>query len=152
MGGSFKWICSERQYADGLTKEATRQLLADRIHHGKTKFTWDPLYTAAKKKLSERNQSRGDFTTPNFNSISNNNTISKKFKERKGHPEGMDSIAEEEPMNVEETEKPSFGSYYADGDDVIEYVNAAKLKQVPAINPVEDEVPKNVEAIVLRGV
>ena len=49
LGGSFKWISSERQYADGLTKEATRQLLADRIRHGKTKFTWDPLYTRRRR-------------------------------------------------------------------------------------------------------
>ena len=150
LGGSFKWISSERQYADGLTKEATRQLLADRIRHGKTKFTWDPLYTAAKKKkLSERNQGRDEFTTSNLNSTYNNNPTSKNTKERKGQPEGLDLIAEEDPMNVEETEKPSFGSYYADGDDVIEYVNVAKSKLATEndIKPAENEVPKNVEAI-----
>ena len=104
---------------------------------------------AAKKKLSERNQSRDEFTTSNLNSTYNNNPTSKNTKERKGQPEGLDLIAEEDPMNVEETEKPSFGSYYADGDDVIEYVNVAKSKLVTEndIKPAENEVPKNVEAI-----
>ena len=61
----------------------------------------------------------------------------------------MDSIAEEDPMDVEEIDEPHSGAYYADGDDVIEYVNVAKVKQVTVndLETVENEVPKNVKAI-----
>eukprot|EP00435_Cladocopium_sp_Y103_P060878 s209_g22.t1 len=56
-------VSSERQFADGLTKDSTRQLLADRLRHHKVKFTWDPTYQAAKKKeVNERNQSRDEFS------------------------------------------------------------------------------------------
>ena len=64
MGGSFRWISSERQFGDGFTKLAARQLLADRVRHHKVKFTWDPDYVAAKKKsASARAESRMEFTT-----------------------------------------------------------------------------------------
>lgn len=63
LGGTMKWISSERQFADSLTKEQTRQLLADRLHYHKVKFTWDPEYQAAKKKnVQDRNRSRDEFT------------------------------------------------------------------------------------------
>ena len=61
----MKWIPSERQYADSLTKEGTRQLLADRLRYGRIKLSWDPDYVAAKlKKLSDRNASRDEFSQP----------------------------------------------------------------------------------------
>ena len=50
LGGSLRWHSSERQFADGLTKESTRQLLADRLRHHRLKFTWDPTYQASKRK------------------------------------------------------------------------------------------------------
>ncbi|CAK9008681.1 unnamed protein product [Durusdinium trenchii] len=53
FGGRLKWVSSERQYGDGLTKLSARQLLADRLRHGSIKYTWDPTYTAAKKKPLE---------------------------------------------------------------------------------------------------
>jgi hypothetical protein len=63
--GRLKWISSERQYADSLTKEGTRQLLADRLRYGRIKLSWDPDYIAAKrKKLSDRNASRDEFSQP----------------------------------------------------------------------------------------
>ena len=63
LGGTMKWISSERQFADSLTKEQTRQLLADRLRYHKVKFTWDPEYQAAKKKnVQDRNRSRDEFT------------------------------------------------------------------------------------------
>ena len=34
FGGKLKWVSSERQYGDGLTKLSARQLLADRLRHG----------------------------------------------------------------------------------------------------------------------
>ena len=64
FGGRLKWVSSERQYGDGLTKLSARQLLADRLRHGSIKYTWDPTYTAAKKKpLESRWSSRNEFTT-----------------------------------------------------------------------------------------
>ena len=50
LGGNFRWMSSERQMADGLTKESARLLLAERLRHGRLKMSWDPGYVAAKKK------------------------------------------------------------------------------------------------------
>ena len=52
LGGGLRWMSSERQIADGLTKESARLLLASRLRHGRLKLTWDPTYTAAKKKTN----------------------------------------------------------------------------------------------------
>eukprot|EP00438_Fugacium_kawagutii_P009740 Skav214264 [mRNA] locus=scaffold1877:74991:79319:+ [translate_table: standard] len=55
VNGTLRWVSSDRQLADGLTKSSMRQNLADRLRHGKIKFLYDPDYIAAKKKpLSER--------------------------------------------------------------------------------------------------
>ena len=65
LGGCLKWISSERQFADGLTKSSTRGLLADRVRRRKIKLAWDPHYTAAKKKSKqEREASRQEFADP----------------------------------------------------------------------------------------
>ena len=50
LGGVLKWVSSDRQIADGLTKEAARGLMALRLKHHKLKLTWDPEYKAMKKK------------------------------------------------------------------------------------------------------
>ena len=64
LGGSFKWVSSEKQYADGLTKDQTKQFLADRIRCHRIKLTWDPDFTAAKKKeVDDRNTSKMEFAT-----------------------------------------------------------------------------------------
>ena len=52
LGGMLRWVSSERQYADGLTKMSTRALLAERIRYHKMKLMWDPEYTSAKKKTA----------------------------------------------------------------------------------------------------
>ena len=71
MNGVLKWISSERQFGDGLTKIAARQLLCDRLRHGAIKFTFDPGYTASKKKTAgQREKSRNEFATTSPNSIS----------------------------------------------------------------------------------
>ena len=63
LGGGMKWISSERQFADSLTKMTSRRLLADRLRHGRIKFTWDPTFTASKKKdKNTRLQNREEFT------------------------------------------------------------------------------------------
>ena len=53
LGGNLRWMSSERQLADGLTKEAARGLLAQRLRYGKLKLIWDPTYKAAKKKTKD---------------------------------------------------------------------------------------------------
>ena len=64
LNGSLKWVSSERQYADGLTKMSTRVLLADRIRYHKMKLVWDPDYVSAKKKdAASREASRNEFAT-----------------------------------------------------------------------------------------
>ena len=50
IDGVLKWMSSDRQIADGLTKEAARVLFATRLRHQKLKPTWDPSYKAMKKK------------------------------------------------------------------------------------------------------
>ena len=55
-------MSSEKQFADGLTKSSTRNLLADRLRHHRQKLVWDPNYTSAKKKdAAEREASRNEF-------------------------------------------------------------------------------------------
>ena len=53
LGGNLRWMSSERQLADGLTKESARGLLAERLRYGKLKLVWDPTYKAAKKKTKD---------------------------------------------------------------------------------------------------
>ena len=56
-------ISSERQFANSLTKPASRQLLADRLRYGLVKFTWDPSFTASREKtVNQRAQSRLELT------------------------------------------------------------------------------------------
>ena len=50
LNGKLRWMSSERQMADGLTKDSARLLLAERLRHGRLKMSWDPGYVAAKKK------------------------------------------------------------------------------------------------------
>ena len=62
LGGVLKWMSSEKQFADGLTKSSTRTLLADRLRHHRQKLVWDPYYTSAKRKdAAEREASRTEF-------------------------------------------------------------------------------------------
>ena len=68
IDGCLKWVSSERQFADGLTKESARQLLADRLRYGRIKFVWDPEYTAAKKKTKQsrdQNEAEHAMARPN---------------------------------------------------------------------------------------
>ena len=129
LDGSFKWISSERQYADGLTKEGTRQLLADRLRHGKIKFTWDPLYVAAKKKkLSERVRSRDEFTQPSISTSTTPSTPTtthgRARKLKKIEEETMDEVYEEEKTtDLIYEEKDLHGGYCADLGFKVEYVN-----------------------------
>ena len=61
LGGVLKWMSSEKQFADGLTKNSTRTLLADRLRHHRQKLVWDLFYTSAKRKdAAERKASRNE--------------------------------------------------------------------------------------------
>ena len=56
LGGQLRWVSSERQIADGLTKESARTLLAARLRHRRLKLTWDPNYVASKKKSKKEKE------------------------------------------------------------------------------------------------
>ena len=53
-GTTWKWVSSERQYADGLTKIQARQLLADRLRNATIVRKHDPNFVAMKKKDERR--------------------------------------------------------------------------------------------------
>ena len=50
----WKWISSERQLADGLTKIGARQSFVERYKGGYVQLVSDETYTAAKKKVKEQ--------------------------------------------------------------------------------------------------
>ena len=55
---TLRWVSSERQLADGLTKVQARTLFAERLKGQQYKLVFDPAFQAAKKKtLSQRKQS-----------------------------------------------------------------------------------------------
>ena len=54
-----RWVSSERQIADGLTKTSARQLFSDRLRVQNYTLVYDESFTAAKKKTSqERSKSQ----------------------------------------------------------------------------------------------
>ena len=52
-GAKVKWVSSELQFADGMTKTAAAQLLAQRLRTHRTRIKPDSSFTAAKKKNPE---------------------------------------------------------------------------------------------------
>jgi len=61
-GSVMRWVSSERQVADGLTKSAARQLFADRLRTQQYRLVFDESFTAAKKKTAEdrhKNENEG---------------------------------------------------------------------------------------------
>ena len=59
----MRWVSSDRQLADGLTKASMRQTLADKLRHAKIKFLYDPGYVAAKKKTLEEKREELESST-----------------------------------------------------------------------------------------
>ena len=51
-----KWVSSERMLADGLTKVAQRQSLADFLRYSLSRIVDDPNFVASKKKSKEERQ------------------------------------------------------------------------------------------------
>ena len=55
MNTKLRWVSSEIQLADGVTKTSARQLFADRLRSHKISLRSDMTFQAAKKKtLAER--------------------------------------------------------------------------------------------------
>ena len=121
IDGCLKWVSSERQFADGLTKESARQLLADRLRYGRIKFVWDPEYTAAKKKTKQsrdQNEAEHAMARPN----------------RAAQPIGEVNMDSYEVT----TEDSSGNAYVAYCDMPVYYKDMVK----PSINVKSDEVPE----------
>ena len=58
LGGTLKWMFSDRQIANGLTKDSARTLMAS------LNLTWGPEFKARKKKTkSERTQILAEITS-----------------------------------------------------------------------------------------
>ena len=65
IGGEARWVSSERQYADGLTKDSATQLLADRLRTHMHKIVADDTYQASRKKTAtQRQKSAQQFAQP----------------------------------------------------------------------------------------
>ena len=62
VGATVRWVSSERQMADGLTKISARQLFADRLVRQNYRLVHNSTYTAAKKKnlVQPKNSERED--------------------------------------------------------------------------------------------
>ena len=138
LGGSLRWVSSERQLADGLTKDTARQLFADRLRHAKVKFLFDPDYVAAKKKpLAERLQSQGE------------GSKSRKNKKTK-RTSTLDTIVEKEEKNFDENEVPESEDFLEEtevlqnaevnGDGIYMALSDGPLHYVNVINLVAPEV------------
>ena len=56
MKCQVRWISSERQLADGLTKIGARQAFSERFKGGYVQLVSDETYTAAKRKTKEERQ------------------------------------------------------------------------------------------------
>eukprot|EP00435_Cladocopium_sp_Y103_P055305 s2481_g18.t1 len=59
-GATTKWVSSEQQYADGLTKHAAAQLLAERLRSHPVKLKSDQSFQAAKKKTPQERKKNAE--------------------------------------------------------------------------------------------
>ena len=122
LGGTLRWVSSERQLADGLTKDSARQLLADRLRHARVKFLYDPEYTAAKKKpLAERLQSQGEGSKTRKKAKAEKNALTPIVEETEEYDTLKDYDMTENDMTV------GLGTYVAYTDVPLKYVNVIGL-------------------------
>ncbi|CAL1159384.1 unnamed protein product [Cladocopium goreaui] len=138
LGGVLKWMSSEKQFADGLTKSSTRTLLADRLRHHRQKLVWDPNYTSAKRKdASEREASRNEFAKgkesnqqqPHFQPLTSPSPTSQPQHERMDDPAELYTM-EDEDMN-EETYEPAYDDVHVEPYEPVEaYVATPKNAKV----------------------
>ena len=94
LNGQLRWMSSERQIADGLTKESARVLLAARLRHRRVKLTWDPNYVASKKKTKNEKAKAIAETTLDFQ------------PEHYEPEENQDPVEEHTPPNADVSEYP----------------------------------------------
>ena len=116
LGGTLRWVSSDRQLADGLTKASMRQNLADKLRHGQLKFLYDPDYVAAKKKtVAERKLE--------FESSSKSRNLKKK-KLAASEKRILDEEEQWPVPNDPPDEPPNEGeAYFAESENVLKYVN-----------------------------
>ena len=148
LGGVLKWMSSEKQFADGLTKSSTRTLLADRLRHHRQKLVWDPNYTSAQRKdASEREASHNEFAKgkesnqqqPHFQPLTSPSPTSQPQHERMDDgnyelqiPEDPAELytMEDEDMN-EETYEPAYDNVHVEPYEPVEaYVATPKNAKV----------------------
>ena len=111
LGGTLRWVSTDRQLADGLTKASMRQNLAHKLRHGRLKFLYDPDYVAAKKKtVAERKLE--------LESSSKSRNVKKKVaaSERR-------ILDEEEQWKVQHDPPNEGEAYFVDSTTVLKYVN-----------------------------
>ena len=65
-GSILRWVSSERQLADGLTKVSARQEFVDQLKGGYIQLVFDPEFKAAKKKTAEERKRSMLSTTSNI--------------------------------------------------------------------------------------
>eukprot|EP00434_Breviolum_minutum_P039726 symbB.v1.2.035289.t1/scaffold4713.1/size41565/3 len=65
-GSILRWVSSERQLADGLTKVTARQDFVEQLKGGYIQLIFDPDFTAAKKKTAEERKRSMLATTSNI--------------------------------------------------------------------------------------
>ena len=126
IGGSLRWVSSERQLGDGFTKESARALLAARLRHGRIKLTWDPSYTAAKRKTKMEREKAIAESTDSFKPehSTNNEEI----------PQNEDMPEYELPPDTKDTQE-FFDTLEDNGDhknvELCEYVHFAQNTEAP---------------------
>ena len=141
MNGVLKWISSERQFGDGLTKISARQLLCDRLRHGAIKFTFDPGYTAAKKKTAkQREKSRNEFAT------TTNKSTSTPFSTNQPHVATADVNEMHVAAEDENTAGPDVTSKGIDVDDVYGSVDAIHACKEQRLLPADEHVFESKQA------
>ena len=119
LGGRLKWVSSERQFADGLTKSTTRTLLAERLRHRQVKFVWDPEYKSAKKKSAAvREASRTEFskmkdesTPPNINHTTSNHQLTSIHEENEQEAFECEPTPEDEEIPEYDLEQTPVEAY-----------------------------------------
>ena len=133
LGGSLRWVSSERQLADGLTKDTARQLFADRLRHAEVKFLFDPSYIAAKKKpLAEPLQSQGESSKSRKKKKATRTSTLDTIEEKdETIPDKIENLESEEVTEETEVLKNEAvnddGIYIALSDGPLNYVNVINL-------------------------
>ena len=109
LGGTMRWVSSDRQLADGLTKASMRQTLADKLRHAKIKFLYDPGYVAANKKTLEEKRKELESSTK-----TRKQKLSKDAKKPKNDFKPENAKAPEIDLTAENVDAPAEGDLTAE--------------------------------------